>query len=283
MGEGTGISWATDTVNFWAGCTKVSEACAHCYAERDTARRGFVKWGPGAPRRLVKNARPNALRWNAEAERTGVDRRVFAMSWADWLDHEVAPEWLADFLMLIEETPSLTWLLLSKRLEGWRERLIDACRASPALDQSTTMARRWIEGEPPHNVWLGTTVENQERADERIPLLLDTPARLRFLSMEPLLGRVDGADILIHGAHGDGIRWVITGGESGAGWRPMDLDHVREIRDACADMAIPFHHKQHAGLHPKELGRELDGVVHDAVPPLERHAIHQRRLACSGR
>lgn len=306
MAERTKISWAHSTVNFWAGCTKVSPACKNCYAERDTKRRGFVEWGPGAERRLVKNAGPNARAWDKEAEATQQDRRVFAFSWADWLDQEVDPTWLRDFLTLVDATPHLTWLLLSKRLEFWAERLeaaIETRGTYPAL--GVRLADRWLQGNPPHNVWLGTTVEDQERADERIPLLIQTPARLRFLSMEPLLGRTGPSlerflwltgpstcgpwtDALRRRRGGGGIGgqamsrkpagdidWVITGGESGPSFRPLDLDAVREVRDACLEAGVPFHHKQHSSAKPGGAGRELDGVVWDQVPSEERHALAQ--------
>jgi protein gp37 len=218
MAETTKIEWADATVSMWWGCTRVSEACRNCYAESWANRWGKKLWGPGAPRERKKGAEALARKLNRQAEREGRRLRVFSASMSDWLDDEVPAEWLADLLGLVAETPHLDWLLLSKRPHLWRERLdaaLDACGlASQCRCQercfcdARTVARLWIDGEAPANVWVGATVEDQERADERVPALLAIPARVRFLSMEPLLGPVDlGRWIGTHDCHPCGARF----------------------------------------------------------------------------
>lgn len=258
----TKIEWAYATVNFWWGCTAVSPACAHCYAETMSRMRSklffgrTVLWGKGQPRgeRLVK-AREEALSLNRKAAKAGVRFRVFANSMSDWLDDEVPIEWLASMLETIHLTPHLDWLLLTKRPENWAPRMqsiivakLDNCGASD-----------WFTGEsPPPHVHIGTTVEDQPRADERIPHLLKIPAAVRFLSCEPLLGPV----VLPYQCHpcslGDpscctnaeacaycSIHQVIVGGESqSAKSRPTHPDWFRSLRDQCARAAVPFFFKQ---------------------------------------
>lgn len=190
MAETTKIEWADATLSLWWGCTEVSPACANCYA-RTLAKRFGQPWGKGAPRGRKKGAAALARKLNRKAEREGRRLRVFAESMGDWLDPEVSAEWLADLLGLVAETPNLDWLLLSKRPHLWRER-VRAAAAGPGHYKATALARDWAYGEvAPPNVWVGCTVEDQEHADRRIPALLEIPARVRFLSMEPLLGPVD--------------------------------------------------------------------------------------------
>lgn len=455
MSETTGISWTDSTFNSWMGCTKVSPACDHCYAERDTKRFGRVEWGAGKPRvRTVAANWAKPKKWNVEPfyecltchERGDAKhmigdhnhrcpnrvvqparRRVFCASLADWLDNEVPIEWLVDLLDLIRQTPNLDWLNLSKRIGNFKPRLTavaahirsaldaqteretslqagesgragdrfqwsylageethrqpldrrdagdslqarargvseqprlssgsgdDQWRAAPCLsgaagvaalqraDHSAhdgepqrrreaeqpsvelgtgdvqpaapprntgiggTTSRRarletpentphrvggnsdarsaksrndgqdagravrpdtkssvsnlsrldletllvwienWLNGTPPANVWLGSTVINQEEADRDVPKLLNVPARVRFLSMEPLLGPV-----CLRQAHKAPVKlprvdWVIAGGESGPHARPMHPDWARSLRDQCAVAGVPFFVKQ---------------------------------------
>jgi protein gp37 len=172
--------------------------------------------------------------------------RVFCASLADWLDDEVDTEWLADLLRLIHSTPHLEWLLLTKRPQSWRSRM----EAVKEIDGDNAIAWNWTKSEPhiPYNVWIGTSVEDQTRADERIPALLKIPARVRFLSCEPLLGPVD----LAFGhpkwrtaeSYHAYIHWVICGGESGTNARPMHPDWARGLRDQCKAAGVPFLFKQ---------------------------------------
>lgn len=258
MAANSHIEWTDHTFNPWIGCTKVSPGCAHCYAETlmDT-RYGKVKWGTGNPR--VRTSAANwklPVKWNRTAAlRTpllamGYERpRVFCASLADWLDDEVPIEWLADLLALIHATPHLDWLLLSKRPQNFAGRinLVSGC-----YDLTTDVGKMalgktaewYIAGKPPENVWIGTTVEDQPRADERIPALLKIPAKVRFLSCEPLLGPVNLSRSNSRMLWPEGIHWVIAGGESGPGARPMHPDWPRGLRDQCQAAGVPFLFKQ---------------------------------------
>jgi len=256
------IEWTDHTFNPWIGCTKVSPGCEHCYAEaRDQRFAKGVHWGKGAPRQRTSAANgKQPLAWDREARYAqtcvisgdpSFRPRVFCASLADWLDDEVPVEWLADLLELIRGTPHLDWLLLTKRPENWRRRLqavTDVCGDKFNGPDPFSPAYEWLIGDAPANVWIGTTVEDQPRAAQRIPHLLDIPARVRFLSCEPLLGWVDFEPVL--GVLSDrdrdaaGIDWVICGGESGPAARPMHPDWARSLRDQCAAAGVPFFFKQ---------------------------------------
>jgi protein gp37 len=255
MSQNTKIEWATHTFNPWIGCTKVSPGCANCYAEAHDRRFGGGHWGKGVPRKRTSEANwRKPLKWDRDAQENRP--RVFCASLADWLDDEVPIEWLADLLGLIHSTPNLDWLLLTKRPENWLHRM--------ALAQSITvdgnpfptvrkLTDKWFAGRPPANVWIGTTVEDQTRADERIPALLKIPAKVRFLSCEPLLGPVDFAKGGCAAWMGL-IEWVICGGESGPNARPMHPDWARTLRDQCAAACVPFFFKQWGEWIPFGMG-----------------------------
>ena len=270
MGADSAISWTDHTFNPWFGCTKVSPACDHCYAERlmDT-RMHKVQWGGPRVRTSAANWKM-PLRWNAQAARDDRRYRVFCASLADVFDNEVEPSWRAELFALIACTPHLDWLLLTKRI-GNVARMIEA----PGMQKC---------GLPP-NVWLGATVVNQEEADRDIPKLLATPPCVRFLSIEPMLGPIDLRRCVLHSgpieladtappewrgittvnivtdalAHGEKsgrrIDWVICGGESGPQARPMHPDWARSLRDQCAAAGVPFHFKQWGGWAPYDRGR----------------------------
>ena len=245
MAEDTWISWATSTFNPWVGCSRVSPGCDHCYAATSTPARALgVEWGPAAPRHRTAPANwRQPVIWNRKATASGKPWRVFCSSLADVFDNRAPEGAREDLWELIRATPALTWMLLTKRPQNIAKML-------PAS---------WSDGWP--NVWLGTTVENQAEADRRVPVLLGVPAALRFLSCEPLLGPVN----LCHVTHGSGwtdalrgrihtgpaiyqhedrIGWVIAGGESGPGARPMHPDWARCLREQCAAAGVPFHFKQ---------------------------------------
>jgi len=247
MGENSKIEWTTHTFNPWVGCTKVSPACDGCYAETWAERFGQVEWGPHAERRRTKTW-GNPVKWNREAEGAAEPPRVFCASLADVFDNHksILPQWREDLWALITATPNLDWLLLTKRPQNIR-------RFAPPS---------WYVRGCPNNVWLGTTVENQEEFDRRVPHLNLMPARVRFLSMEPLLGPVNMGTMR-------GLHWIITGGESGANYRPANPDWFRSLRDQAARAGVPFLFKQWEGSSQaviKAKGRELDGVVHDGYP-----------------
>lgn len=291
--KNTKIEWAHHTFNPWVGCTKVSPGCAHCYAEGWAKRSGQVEWGPGQPRRRTKPANwAKPRQWNAAAMLDGSRPRVFCASLADWLDDEVPVEWLADLLQLVHATPRLDWLLLTKRpgnFEARVGRLIDAFLSLGALGNFTGDGVKlahwfadWRRGKGPKNIWIGATVVNQEEADRDIQKLLAVPAAKRFLSVEPLLGPVNieghlfsAYDKAAHDSQmlpglprDDKLDWVIVGGESGPGARPMDPEWARSLRDQCIAANVPFHFKQWGGVHKASAGRVLDGRTWDEVPTL---------------
>lgn len=182
MTENTKIEWAHHTFNPWIGCTKVGPGCDHCYAEAMDHRFGGGHWGPGAPRKRTSDSNwKQPLRWNRRAEKEGTRYRVFCASLADVFDNEIDPQWRHDLFALIKDTPNLDWLLLTKRI-GQATKLVD-----PGV----------FEDLP--NIWLGATIVNQEEAGRDIPKLLRVPARVRFLSMEPLLGPVNLTNIELLG------------------------------------------------------------------------------------
>jgi protein gp37 len=267
MSENSNIEWTDHTWSPWDGCTKVSPGCKNCYAEaRD--KRHLIEdvdhWGKGAPRRLRKDWN-SPIKWNKEAVcvkcgKAWPDRgmhpdcdgksqdfrrqRVFP-SLCDWLDEEVPNLWLGRFLSLVNATPNLTWQLLTKRPELFESRM----KAVAGEEMPwAILARRWLDGNSPSNVWVGTSVEDQEWADKRVPALLRIPAQIRFLSVEPLLDPVD----LLFIDKSDGmivekmepVDWVIVGGESGIGARPCNVDWVRSIVIQCAYAGVPCFVKQ---------------------------------------
>jgi protein gp37 len=233
VGENSKIEWTDHTWNPWIGCTRVSPACDRCYAETWANRYGTVEWGAGKPRKLTGESNwQQPLKWNREAEKAGERKRVFCASLADVFDNEADPAWRIRLFALIEKTPHLDWLLLTKRIGNARKML--------PLD--------WGKGWP--NVWLGISVVTQEEAERDIPKLAAIPATVRFLSMEPLLGPVDLRGLKTdHGGRlnaflHDRIHWVIVGGESGKGARPMHPQWARSLRDQCVEFGVPFHFKQ---------------------------------------
>lgn len=244
MGKDSKIEWTDHTFNPWIGCTKVSDGCKHCYAETLMDHRyGKVEWGPQGTR--VRTSPQNwrkPIKWNEEAAMLGVRKKVFCASLADVFeikdDQPELDKWRFDLFVLIEDTPNLDWLLLTKRPENVAKFL-----------------SRFDDYDLPGNVWVGTSVENQEQANKRIPELLKIPASTHFLSMEPLLGRVNISEIRAADdleylplvgttERSNKIDWVIVGGESGQNARPMHPDWVRSIRDQCVDAGVPFLFKQ---------------------------------------
>lgn len=230
MAENSKIEWTDHTFNPWVGCTKVSPACDHCYAEAWAKRAGSPELWKGERRRTKTWGDP--VRWNRIAEETGVRARVFCASLADVFDNQVPQVWRDDLFALIKATPNLDWLLLTKRPQNIANML--------PVD--------WVIA-PYFNVWLGTTVENQSEAERRIPALLDVDATIHFLSCEPLLGPVS-ITRWVEGIQFPGISWVICGGESGGGKRPMDLEWARSLRNQCRACRTKFFMKQIDKVQP---------------------------------
>ena len=291
MGENSNIAWTNHTFNPWVGCQKISEGCANCYAEVYDRRVGGVpkkqranpaiaetRWGPQGRRTRTSAANWKLpLKWNEEAAATGTRPRVFCSSLADVFEDrpELVP-WRRDLFDLIVSTPNLDWLLLTKRPYLIRP-LIEGVGWANGMRAGggASMARAWWGGSPPANVWLGTTVEDQQRANERIPALLSVPAKVRFLSCEPLLERVDLSRWLAPTIQPPGINWVIVGGESGQKARPFELRWARHLMRQCRTEGVAFFMKQLGACAVDE----LNGVAgRSLVVPAEAQQLISQRL-----
>jgi len=275
MSENTKIEWADHTFNPWEGCQKVSPGCDHCYAETRNARYAggtAINWGPDAPRRRTTPANwKKPLAWNAAAStfvlQHGHRPRVFCASLADVFDNAVDPQWRCDLFELIEATPNLDWLLLTKRIGNVRG-MVPLPWVSKPFQHGPDPKNIYPAGWPKH-VRLGITIVNQTEADRDIPKLLKLGCP-NFLSMEPLLGPVDLTAFLWGkndavaaicqncprdadcecGYHTraemglPAIHQVIVGGESGPDSRPMHPAWPRDLRDQCTAAGVAFHFKQ---------------------------------------
>ena len=242
----TGIEWTDVTWNPTRGCSRVSPGCEHCYAERQAHRmnhpggayEGLTRQTSRGPTwtgdvRLVHDQLGAPLRWKKP-------RMVFVDSMSDLFHEALLGDDIFQVFLAMEKAPQHTYQILTKRpllMAKWSELFGD--RTGP-------------------NVWFGTSVEDQERADERIPWLQKTRAEIRFLSCEPLLGPLE-LDLT-------GISWVIVGGESGPGAQPMDGAWVRSIRDQCVRAGVAFFFKQWGGFPKGKAGRILDGRTWDEMP-----------------
>jgi protein gp37 len=226
------IEWTDHTFNPWWGCTKVSPACENCYAETLAKRLGKNVWGAKAPRRVLSEHHwKEPIKWNAQAAELGIRARVFCASMADvFEDRSVVNGPRERLWNLMAATPHLDWLLLTKRPEN--------------IEAMTPWIDVW-----PQNVWLGTTVETQKYADERLPHLLKHPSAVRFVSCEPLLGPLDLRP-WFRRLGLDPLDWVIAGGESGHRPRPMHPDWVISVRDQCVKAGVPFFFKQWGNWTP---------------------------------
>lgn len=261
MGEHSGIAWTHSTFNPWEGCHKVSPGCANCYAaERDKRWHDGKHWGPHAPRFPHKDsywAQP--LKWNVQAAKRGEVHRVFSASLSDVFEQletgHPQEEWMvsqrARLWELTKATPCLTWMLLTKRPQN-------IARMVPF---------KWVNGSWPNNVWIGTTMEDQERANERMKHLAMIPALVRFVSVEPQLEPVSIVKATLENSimpysneHKRlPVEWVIQGGESGNRPRAFDLDWARMLRDECAAHGVAYFFKQ-AGANPV-IGRGPRGLL----------------------
>jgi protein gp37 len=311
VGETTAIAWTDHTFNPWWGCERVSPGCQHCYAETFAKRTGHDVWGKTAERRFFGDKHWNEpLKWDRAAEVAGAPALVFCSSMADvFEDRPELVEHRARLFALIEATPHLIWQLLTKRVEK----------------VTTLLPPSWIhldnqnghEWTGPQNVWIGTTVEDQVRA-ARLWWLVTIPAPVRFVSCEPLLGPVDLTNIPIPD-FGDGyawrhrphlnaltghvvgpddvlphhVDWVIVGGESGPGHRPLDVNAARVIRDHCSGkvcdlwgvndrLPIPMFFKQVGGRTPTAGGDVLDGERIKEFPDFLKRSSRTRVVEVSG-
>jgi protein gp37 len=298
MSATTKIEWTDATWGPVTGCTEVSPGCDNCYAK--TLAERFR----GTPGHYFEDGfdvvlRPDKLtlpfRWRKP-------RKVFVNSMSDLFHKDVPDEYIGAVFKVMHDTPRHTYQILTKR-HGRMRSLLGRWAAEGILpvtheyedDCITTTTYDGVPWPLP-NVWLGVSVEDQERAELRIPALLDTPAAVRFLSCEPLLGPVDLHGPIVNGHRprltywltgrpgwgpaerepsgvelrpltiGPKVDWVIAGGESGLASRPMNADWARTLRDQCAETGTAFHFKQWGGRTPKLNGRELDGRTHDEFP-----------------
>jgi protein gp37 len=279
MGDRTLISWAEKTFNPWIGCAKVSAACKFCYMFRDLKRYGQTELtGRTGLRRITADSywKQPAGKWKRDAAAAGRPLRVFCASWADVFEDftvlpNIDPDLLRDLeaartrlFALVEATPWLTWMILTKRPENAERMIPDA----------------WQSGWPP-NVWFGASMENQRFAEQRMTHLVQAKARIRFISAEPLLGPIDLTRIAfvrkqqpdmvydalrgVYGVPGQWqakgarpIEWLITGAESGhqAAVRPTHPEWLRDLRDQAVRAGVPFHHKQNGewtSVRPRDL------------------------------
>ena len=238
MARNSHIEWTHHTFNPWWGCTKVSAACDNCYAELWAKRMGHQIWGVQSTRRFFSDTHwKEPLTWNEEARVARRRERVFCASMADVFERRAELNEQRERLWeLIKITPWLDWLLLTKRPQN--------------VESMVPWDDQW-----PVNVWLGTTVESQEFAEKRLPFLLKHPTAVRFLSCEPLLGSIDLTPwFKKKGLHP--INWVIAGGESGPGARPMHPDWAKNLLHQCQKATVAFHFKQWGHWAPAELVEE---------------------------
>lgn len=248
MAENSAIEWTDHTFNPWIGCTKVSPACDNCYAETlMDMRYGRVTWGPGQDRsRTAPSTWQMPRKWNKQAAGSGERPFVFCASLADVFDNEVDERWRHDLFALIEATPNLVWLLLTKRI-GNVLRMTDPMRAQPLL---------------PRNVGVGATMANQEEYDRDRMKLAEVKRvcapLFTFGSFEPMLGPI----IMDKNAPD----WIIVGGESGSNARPMDLAWARSMQAQASNLGRVFNFKQVGGRTADKGGHTLDGVQHFARP-----------------
>lgn len=295
--ENSKIEWTNHTFNPWHGCMKVSDGCKNCYAAKQDNRyhHNDPHWGPNSPRKPMSDDYwRQPIKWNRVAGIAGVTAKVFCASMADvfesneTLKHYPSQLMVADarlrLFQLIATTPHLIWQLLTKRPDNiipviesihgpleMHDFFEDGNKEYLAqYKEAYSMLTNWLNGKPPVNVWLGTSVEDQPNADKRIRDIYQVPAYIRFISYEPALGPINitqekinysvptrytedgtGIEWTDPGNKFIGIDWVICGGESGDGSRYIHPDWATSIRDQCKAAGIPFFFKQWGEYLPK--------------------------------
>lgn len=311
MADKTGISWTDATWNPIVGCSVVSPGCTNCYAMRDAARIVRCSEGAGRASHYEGTIEPSKAGpvWTGKVALAPDHivakplswrrpRRIFVNSMGDLFHESVPDEWIDRVFAVMALAPQHTFQVLTKRSGRMREYLSGEALRRVAAAANRIRAVTGMITWPLPNVWLGVTAEDQTRADDRVPDLLATPAAVRFVSCEPMLGPVDlltawcGESALDSECWGDcawcknghpplhncqkgrqsledlirgksGLDWVICGGESGPNARPMHPDWARGLRDQCAAAGVPFHFKQWGMRYA---GRLLDGVEHLEFP-----------------
>lgn len=240
------IEWTEATWNLLRGCTKVSPGCKHCYAERFAERFRGVEghaYERGFDLRLVPEKLAEPLRWASP-------KLVFVNSMSDLFHERVPDDYIESCVRVMELANWHTYQVLTKRAERLRELLTGRLSFAATLK----------------NVWWGVSAEDRKYGLPRIDTLRDTPAEVRFLSIEPLLEGLGELDLT-------GIKWVIVGGESGGHARPMDPAWVRDIRDQCAASGVKFFFKQWGGVQKSKNGRLLDGRTYDDMPERTNYPV----------
>jgi protein gp37 len=255
--ENSQIQWTDHTFNPWLGCQKVSDGCKFCYAEELMDHRyQKAKWGPEGQRiKTSESYWKQPIKWDRQAKSAGVRKKVFCASLADVFedkpDQPEMDQWRCDLFNLIEKTPNLDWLLLTKRPENV-QKLLSRIARDPEDSDTSLWALYW----PLPNVWIGTSVENQEQADKRIPELLKIPAKVRFLSCEPLL---EGVDL---------SKWIGNYFCSDCGYRGFETGPYDNFSDDPEDEAPTC----------PECGQDIwyftQTELHGALEDYERNPIH---------
>jgi protein gp37 len=258
MGKSTGIAWCDSTWNPIRGCSRVSEGCRNCYAERVAGRfsgrdlpyEGLASLkivGEGSPEehiearwtgevRFIEKRLNDPIRWKTPS-------RIFVNSMSDLFHPGVAEQWITDIFRVMARAPQHKYIVLTKRPERMRDVLRD-----PEL--KAVFQRSYGQQWPPPNWWFGVSVEDQETADHRIPILLQCPSAIRFISYEPALGPVNFAKAAGGPEVFTAIDWLIVGGESGPRARPMHPNWAREARDLCSATGVKFFFKQWGSYSP---------------------------------
>jgi protein gp37 len=251
MSDHSRIEWTDATWNPIRGCTKISPGCAHCYAETFAERFRGVPGHPyeqGFDLRLVPAKLADPLRWRTP-------KMVFVNSMSDLFHQDVPEQYIKEVVRIMRVADWHTYQVLTKRstrmCELLRTSLCDALNAP--------------------QIWWGVSVENRRDGLPRVAELREAPVTTRFLSVEPLLEDLGPFDL-------DGIHWVIVGGESGPGARPLDKDWVISIRDQCQRAGVPFFFKQWGGTRKGKAGRTVEGRTYDELPPrIARPAVDDQR------
>jgi len=240
------IEWTDATWNPVRGCTKISPGCKHCYAEVFAERFRGVKGHPyeqGFDLRLVPNKLGEPLRWRTP-------KMIFVNSMSDLFHDGVPDDYIEAVAKVMARADWHTYQVLTKRSKRLSKLLKTRLRFAASAS----------------HIWWGVSVENKQYGLTRIPDLRSAPAKVRFLSIEPLLEHLGTVDLR-------GIHWVIVGGESGRGARPMNADWVVSLRNQCADAGVPFFFKQWGGVHKKRAGRKLDGKTYDEFPERLQNSV----------
>jgi protein gp37 len=254
MSDKSKIEWTDATWNPVRGCTKVSPGCKHCYAETFAERFRGVPGHPyeqGFDLRLVPEKLTEPLRWVSA-------KMIFVNSMSDLFHKDVPDSYIGQVADVMRVANWHTYQVLTKRADR--------------LNQSLRTDLR--EHAKERHIWWGVSVENKKHGLPRIDYLRDSPASVRFLSIEPLLEDLGTVNLA-------GISWVIVGGESGNGARPMEANWVRSLRDQCEDAGVSFFFKQWGGVRKSVAGRELDKQTYDAIPALSSHPIASLQIRAS--